>query len=82
MPVETEDAAERLEPEWIGQLCEDCRRRPVLSHGEHHGAGQTHHPPKEPSRSSTPVERKIGRACPLHHLDITDAYAPLPVDTV
>jgi hypothetical protein len=23
------------------------------------------------------VERKIGNACPLHYVDITDAYAPL-----
>jgi hypothetical protein len=73
MPVETQQAPERLKPVRVRQELEERRGRAFLPEGEDHGPRQAGHPHKEPPRRPTAVERKIRDAGPVHHDYCTQA---------
>jgi hypothetical protein len=67
VPVEPEQAAERLQPVRIGQPADDVVGPGILAHGEHEGARELRHPLEQPRRRTPIVEREIGSAGAMHH---------------
>src|SRR6478672_7376266 len=65
VPVEPEDAAERLEPPWVGKSAEHFVGAIFIDDGHGDGAGESPHAVEEPRRGGAGVEGKLGEGA-LH----------------
>ena len=70
MPVEAEDAAERLKPERIGEAPEHLARAELADEINDDLARQAHHAREEPGRRLAAVERQRSVARVARHVSI------------
>lgn len=62
MPIEPEHAAERLEPERIGQPAQRLGRSVLGNDVREHFTGEENHPIEQPGGRFAAVQREVGEA--------------------
>ena len=84
MPVEAEHAAERLEPEGIGQPPQHLLGPAVRHDVRRDLAGQASHAAEQPGRCLASMQREIGEASVTGHTEICsrDLFFSLHVETL